>query len=82
VRWVDRRDLADDQPVEQHADRSQVLLDVRPGRRALPYGSITGFGYFERLDVSGDMKRFDIGELAAAVLLEPGGERADGPAIG
>jgi hypothetical protein len=29
--WVDGEDLTDDQPVEQHADCRQMLLDRRPG---------------------------------------------------
>ena len=34
ARWVERQDLADHQPVEQHPDRRQVLLHAR--RRELP----------------------------------------------
>ena len=41
-----RENLADDQPVEQHADRRQVLLD---GRRAVAAS--------EHLDIGGDVMR-------------------------
>ena len=50
---IGRDDLAGDQPVEQHADRGEVLLD----RRLL---EILG----HRLDIGGDMQRLDIGDLA------------------
>ena len=82
MRRVDREDLADDEPVEQHADRSQMLLDGRPCRGALPDGAIAGIRHLQRLQIGGDVKRLDIGELADAVLFEPGEERADGPVIG
>ena len=42
MRRVDRQHLADDEPVEQHADRRQVLLDGRPRRGALPDRAIAG----------------------------------------
>ena len=70
MRRIDGEDLADDEPVEQHADRREVLLDGRLGGRRL-----------QRLDVGGDMHRLDIDELANAVLLDPSEERADGPII-
>ena len=54
-------DLAGDQPVEQHADRRQVLLD----RRLLEI-------FPERLDLGRDMQRLDIGELAKLVVVAPG----------
>jgi hypothetical protein len=79
---VDCQDLADDKPVEQHADRSQVLLDGRPGRGALFHCGIAGVGHLQRLDIRSDMERLDIDEPADAVLLEPGEERAHGPVIG
>ena len=71
VRRVDGEDLADDQPVEQHADRGEVLLDGRLGGRGL-----------QRLDIGGDVDRLDVDELDDAVLLEPGEEMAGGPVIG
>ena len=58
-------DLAGDQPVEQHADGGQVLLD----RRLLEILA-------ERLDVGGDVQRLDVGELADLVVLAPGEEPA------
>jgi hypothetical protein len=45
MRRVDGEDLADNQPVEEHTDRSQVLLDGRPGCRTLSRGPIAGFGH-------------------------------------
>jgi hypothetical protein len=53
MRRIDCEDLADDQPVEQHADRGQVQLNGRLGVRGL-----------QRLDVGRDMDRLDFGELA------------------
>ncbi len=63
--------LAGDQPVEQHANGGEVLLD----RRLL---KILG----HRLDIGGDMQRLDIGDLADLVLVAPGEEPAAGPVIG
>jgi hypothetical protein len=54
-------DLAGDQPVEQLADRSEVLLD----RRLLE-------GFAERFDVVRNVERFDLGELADLVTITPG----------
>jgi hypothetical protein len=71
MRRVDGEDLADDQPVEQHADRGQVLLDGRLGRCALFHGRTPGVAHLQRLQIRGDMERLDIRELADAVLLEP-----------
>ena len=64
-------DLAGDQPVEQHADGGEVLLD----RRLLEILA-------ERLDIGGDVQRLDVGELADLVLVAPGEEPHDGPVIG
>ena len=44
-------DLAGDQPIDQHADGGQVLLD----RRLLKILA-------ERLDIGGDVERLDVGE--------------------
>ena len=65
VRRVGGDDLAGDQPVEQHADGGQVLLDGRLLEILA-----------ERLDVGGDVQRLDVGELADLVLLAPGEEPA------
>ena len=46
-------DLAGDQPVKQHANGGQVLLDLRLLEIAA-----------ERLDIGGDVKRLDIGDFA------------------
>jgi hypothetical protein len=70
MRRIDGEDLADDEPIEQHADRREVLFDRGFGGRRL-----------QRLDIGGDMHGLDIGELADAVLLDPGEERAHGPVI-
>ena len=71
MRRVDGEDLADDEPVEQHADRRQVLLDGRPGGRALSHGAIAGVRHLQRFDIGGDMEGLDIDEPADAVLLAP-----------
>ena len=64
-------DLADDQPVEQHADGGEVLLD---GRLLEVLA--------ERLDVGRDMHRLDVGELAELVALAPGEEAPAGVEVG
>ena len=71
MRRIDRQHLADDEPVEQHAHRGEVLLDGR-----------LGGGVLQRLDIGRDMQRLDIDELGDAALFEPGEERACGPVIG
>jgi hypothetical protein len=65
------RTLADDEPVEQHADRGQVLLDGRLGGCRL-----------QHLYIGGDVNRFDVGKLADLVLLDPGEEMTRGTVIG
>jgi hypothetical protein len=45
---------------EQHADRGKVLLDGRPGCRALFHSRFAGVGHLQRLDIRGDMKGLDI----------------------
>ena len=55
--WVEGQDAAAGQPVEQHADGGEVLLDGRGG-----------FGAGELLDVGGDVYRLDAGQGEAAVL--------------
>jgi hypothetical protein len=71
VSWVGGHDLAGDQPVEQHADRSQVLLD----RRFLEIRA-------KRLDVGGHVPRFDVGKPADVVVLAPREEPARGMPVG
>ena len=71
MRRVGGDDLAGDQPVEQHADGGQVLLD----RRLLEILA-------ERLDIGRDVQRLDVGELAELVVLAPGEEPADGMQVG
>jgi hypothetical protein len=56
VRRVGGDDLARHQPVEQHADRGEVLLD----RRLLEILPKT-------LDIGGDVQRLDVGDLANLV---------------
>jgi hypothetical protein len=77
-----REHLADDEPVEQHADRGQMLLDGRLRGVALLDGAIARVRHLQRLQIGGDVKRLDIGELPDAMLLEPGEERARRPVIG
>src|SRR6516165_8154454 len=48
-------DLADDEPIKQHANGREVLLDGRLGGRRL-----------QSLDVGGDVHGLDISELADA----------------
>ena len=57
-------DLADDEPVEEHADGGEVLLD-----RGL------GVAVLELLDVPGDGHRFDRLEIRVALALAPGKKR-------
>ena len=64
-------DLADDEPIKQHADGREVLFDGRLGGRGL-----------KPLDVGRDVHGFDIGELADLMLLDPGEEGACSPIIG
>jgi hypothetical protein len=64
-------DLAGDQPIDQHADGGQVLLD----RRLLKILA-------ERLDIGGDVERLDVGELAEFVAIAPVEEPHDGMVIG
>jgi hypothetical protein len=82
MRRVDGEDLAHDEPVEQHADRRQVLLDGWPGRGALLDRSLAGLRHLQCLDIRSDVERLDIREFANAMLLEPGEERTRGPVIG
>jgi hypothetical protein len=56
MRRVDREDLADDQPIEQHPDRGQVLLNCRPGRDALFHNRTAGGRDLERFDIRRDME--------------------------
>jgi hypothetical protein len=67
MRRVGGEDLADDEPIEQHANGRQVLLHRR-----------LGSGRLQRLYIGGDMDRLDVGELAELVLLDPGEEVAHG----
>ena len=71
MRRINRENLADDEPVEQHADRGQMLLNGRPRGRALLDGGIAGVRHPQRLQIGSDVERLDIGEFAEAVLIEP-----------
>jgi len=62
---VGGENLANHEPIKQHAHGSEVLLHRRLGGRGL-----------ERLDIGGDMDRLDIDEFDDAVLLQPGEEMA------
>ena len=66
---VDGQDAAGGQPVEQHADGGQVLLDGRLLEATA-----------ELLDVGRDVQRLDQRELAEAVPLAPGEEARHGRA--
>jgi hypothetical protein len=60
-------DVTGHQPVEQHAERGQVLLDRRRRKLSL-----------QVLDKGGDVKRFNAGELGDAAGLAPMREAAGG----
>jgi hypothetical protein len=65
-----RHDLPDDEPIEQHPDRGQVLLNRRGSMRVA-----------EPLDVSGDMMRADLRQLANLAPLAPQEKRAGVPEV-
>jgi hypothetical protein len=81
MRRVDREHLVDDEPVEQHVDRGEVVLDGRPSRCTFSQSRIAGGRDLERFDIRRDMEGLDIDERADAVPLDPGEERAHGPVI-
>jgi hypothetical protein len=60
MRRVNRSHLAGDQPVEQHADAGEMLLDR--GSRHAPA---------ELLDIGGDLDRLDFIKSANPVRLAP-----------
>ncbi len=60
---IDLDDVADHEPVEQHAQRGQMLLDRGRGEVAL-----------QLLHEGGDMKGLHLGELCDASPLAPCGE--------
>ena len=64
-------DVAGHQPVEEHAERGQVLLDRRRRELAL-----------QILDEGGDVERLHVGEFVDALLRAPSGEAARGVHIG
>jgi len=71
VRRIGGDDLAGYQPIEQHADGRQVLLD----RRLLEIPA-------KGLDIGRHMQRLDVGELPEPVALAPGEETADRMQVG
>jgi hypothetical protein len=64
-------DAAGDEPIEQHADGGEVLLDGRLRHSLL-----------ERLYIGGDVERLDIDQRDDPGGVEPGEEVRDGPVIG
>src|SRR3954453_21475583 len=68
---IDRKHMADDEPIEQMTDGGEVLLD----------GWLRG-GFLQRLDIGGDMQRLDIDKFGDAALFEPRKKRACRPVIG
>ena len=60
-----------DEPVEQHADRGEVLLDGR--------GAVAAA---ENLDIGGDVMRAHRRKRRDALGIEPGEERAHGDGVG
>jgi hypothetical protein len=71
MRRIGGDDLAGDEPVEQHADGREVLLD----RRLFAILS-------QPLDIGRDVQRLDIGDLANLVSVAPGEEPHGGVVIG
>ena len=70
MRRIGGDDLAGDQPVEQHADRGQVLLDRRLRHRVL-----------QVLDIGRHMQRLDVGDAANAVPVAPAEKVANRPVV-
>ena len=68
---VRRNDLAGDQPVEQHANGSEVLLGRRLRHRVL-----------QVLDIGCHVHRLDIGDTADAVPIAPAEKVTNRPVIG
>ena len=64
-------DVAGDQPIEQHPDRGQVLLDGRFGVRAA-----------ELLDVAGNVHRRHPGKIVQTSRRAPGREGLNGLEVG
>ena len=70
ARGVEGQDLADDEPVEEHPECREVLLDARRRERGR-----------ELLDVGRDDHRLDLVESEASALAPPG-EAAHGREVG
>ena len=70
VGGIDRDNLPDDEIVEQHADRGEMLLDDR----LLEFSR-------HRLDIGPDMDRLDRGQLVEAVGVAPGEEALTGALV-
>jgi hypothetical protein len=64
---IDVDDMPGDEPVQQHAERGQMLLDGR--RRHLG---------LQVLNESGNVKRLDAGKLVEVSLSAPGGKSSGG----
>jgi hypothetical protein len=71
MRGIDLEDVAGHEPVEQHPQRREVLLDRRRGERTL-----------QLLDEGGDVKGLHLGELVEACGLPPLGKAARGVQVG
>ena len=70
VGGIDRENLPDDEIIEQHPDRGEMLLDGRLFELAR-----------HRLDIGPDMDRLDRGELVEAIGVAPGEEVLAGALI-
>lgn len=70
-RRVDPHDMAGDQPVEQHADRRELLLDAR--RRVV---------LAQMLDIGGDVHRLDVGQPGDPMIVAPMAKSGRRPAVG
>ena len=68
---VHLQNVAGHQPVKEHAQRGQVLLDGGRGELSL-----------QILDEGGDVEGLHVGELNEAAALAPGGEAPRGAQVG
>ena len=70
MRRIGCDDLAGHEPIEQHADRGQVLLDCR-----------LRHGFLQALNIGRDVQRLDVGQLADPVTVAPGEKQLHRPVI-
>ncbi len=71
ARRIHRNNLADDEPVEKHADRGELEFHRGCGNPAAEF-----------LDVGRDVERADGAEIGEPVVLAPGGKGRDRSGVG